>query len=168
VLLAAAGGAWAQAAETRTLRIDSVPAGAEVELVGGRAGVTPLTVGERDVYPNDYPDARTDMYGMVVLRRAGCESVRHRVTLTDFQQGLRVDLDCGATAAGLEAPPPLAKPGGSGPSPGAQPPPASADLPERRLRQLQVLQELLDEGLISPAEEQRIRRRILAPAAGGG
>ncbi|MEY2115852.1 MULTISPECIES: hypothetical protein [Rhodanobacter] len=31
---------------------------------------------------------------------------------------------------------------------------------QRRLRQLQVLQELLDEGLISPAEEQRVRRRI--------
>ncbi len=33
-------------------------------------------------------------------------------------------------------------------------------MPQRRLRQLQVLQELLDEGLISPAEEQRVRRRI--------
>ncbi len=34
-------------------------------------------------------------------------------------------------------------------------------MPQRRLRQLQVLQELLDEGLVSPAEEQRVRRKIL-------
>lgn len=36
----------------------------------------------------------------------------------------------------------------------------AATVPQRRLRQLQVLQGLLDERLISPAEEQRVRRRI--------
>ena len=60
----------AQALQVGTLRIESTPTAAEVELIGGRAGVTPLTVDERDIYPNSYPDARADWYGTVVLRHA--------------------------------------------------------------------------------------------------
>ncbi|WP_275113405.1 hypothetical protein [Rhodanobacter denitrificans] len=39
-------------------------------------------------------------------------------------------------------------------------------MPQRQLRQLRTLQELLDEGLISPAEEQRVRRKILQLGSG--
>lgn len=55
---------WAASARVgviRTRRIESVPTAAEVELIGGKAGVTPPTIGERDFYPNDYADARTDL-----------------------------------------------------------------------------------------------------------
>lgn len=156
-LLVAAGAAHAQAPGTATLRIESTPSAAEVELIGGRAGATPLVVTERDIYPNDYPDARADLYGVVLLRHAGCEPLRHRVTLGDIKQGLHLSLACGTATARAPAtasqdtrlrtaPPPLAP---------------QETVPQRRLRQLQVLRELLDEGLISPAEEQRIRRRIL-------
>lgn len=160
------GSVAAQALQVGTLHIESVPAGAEVELIGGRAGVTPLTVTERDLYPNTYPDARAQLYGTVTLRHAGCEPLRHRVTLDDIKQDLHLRLDCANTPAPAAAPPaaaaviPAAAPATSTTqATGTATPPQS--VPQRRLRQLQVLQELLDEGLISPAEEQRVRRRIL-------
>lgn len=156
----------------RKLRIESDPPGAEVLLIGGSAGHTPLTVGERAIYPNDYPDDRAHLYGTVTLRRAGCETYVHRVTLDDIERGLHVTLDCGAApvpaaravpAIEPERPPPLSGPPTLTPrapiATGA--PVASESVSQRRLRQLQVLQELLDEGLITPAEEQRIRRKLL-------
>ncbi|WP_274378363.1 hypothetical protein [Rhodanobacter denitrificans] len=39
-------------------------------------------------------------------------------------------------------------------------------MPQHQLRQLRTLQKLLDEGLISPAEEQRVRRKILQLGSG--
>lgn len=151
------GSLGAQALKVGTLRIESVPSAAEVELIGGKAGVTPLAVSERDIYPNDYDDARADLYGMVVLRHPGCEPLRHRVTMTDIKQGLQLQLTCDATAAQSAAPPVTPSPPRS-----AAPQDTSS---QHRLRQLQVLQELRDEGLISAAEEERVRRQILKQAA---
>ena len=148
----------AQALQVGTLRIESIPSAAKVELIGGNAGTTPLTVSERDIYPNTYPDARADLYGTVTLRHPGCEPLRHRVTLSDLKQDLHLRLDCVAAATQVDAPPVTPAPVLSAVQAPLTPTEA---VPERRLRQLQVLQELLDEGLISPAEEQRVRRRIL-------
>ena len=139
----------------RTLRIESTPPGAEVVLIGGAAGRTPLTVGERDIYPNDYPDERAHLYGTVTLRRDGCETVVHRVTLDDIARGLNVALKCDGPAAAASS---AVNPAPARPVDAQSPPPDAA---ARRLRQLQLLQELLDDGLLSPAEEQRIRRRLL-------
>lgn len=160
LLLAASAGVHAQALQVGTLRIESTPPAAEVELIGGKAGSTPLTVSERDIYPNNYPDARAALYGTVTLRHAGCEPLQHRVTLDDLKQDLHLRLDCVAAKV-TPAARPTATSTATVPSPTTSP----RDLPQRRLRQLQVLQELLDEGLISPAEEQRVRRRILQSGA---
>ncbi len=161
LLLAASACVHAQALQVGTLRIESTPSSAEVELIGGVAGTTPLTVSERDIYPNNYPDARAALYGTVTLRHAGCEALQHRVTLGDLKQDLHLRLDC---VAAKTAPAP--RPAPTSTPPATQPPASPPTLPQRRLRQLQVLQELLDEGLISPAEEQRVRRRILQSGAG--
>ena len=142
----------------RKLRIETDPPGAEVLLIGGKAGYTPLTVGERALYPNDYREDQAHLYGTVTLRRAGCETVVHRVTLDDFGRGLQVTLDCAAPTAVRAAP--AGKPAPPVPA-AASGPAAAAAASQHRLRQLQVLQELLDEGLIDSAEEQRIRRRLL-------
>lgn len=149
------------------LRIETDPPGAEVLLIGGKAGYTPLTIGERALYPNDYRDGQAHLYGTVTLRRTGCETVVHRVTLDDLGRGLNVTLDCGAPSAERAAP--AGKPetpvSAASPTPAVPPatsgPAATEAVSQRRLRQLQVLQELLDEGLIDSAEEQRIRRRLL-------
>jgi hypothetical protein len=159
--LAASGSLHAQALQVGTLRIESTPSAAEVELIGGKVGVTPLTVNERDIYPNSYPDARAELYGTVTLRHAGCEPLRHRVTLDDLKQDLRLRLNCTVATAPAARPVPP-------PSVAHLPPAPAQTLPQRRLRQLQVLQELLDEGLISPAEEQRVRRKILQSGTGTG
>lgn len=196
-----AGVAGAQSLEIRPLHIESTPSAAEVELIGGPAGRTPLTISERDIYPNHYPDARADLYGAVVLRHPGCAPLQHRVTSHDVEQGLQLRLDCSDVAgeapktptvalraaptpspAPAPAPTTSAAPVPAAPMPHAQPAPTTAPaasaafapapanpsdtVSQRRLRQLQVLQELLDEGLLSPAEEQRVRRRILEGPAG--
>lgn len=146
VLPAAVAGARDGSAD---LRIESDPSGASVETVTGQLGTTPLTVAQRDLYPNRYPPQRTALYGKVIIRRAGCADLVRRVTLDDIREGLRVRLTCSTAAAGAATglPP-------SAPEP-AQPGPA------RRLRQLQVLQELLDDGVISAQQENELRRRIL-------
>jgi hypothetical protein len=161
LLFAASAGVHAQALQVGTLRIESTPSAAEVELIGGIAGTTPLTVSERDIYPNNYPDARAALYGTVTLRHAGCEPLQHRVTLGDLKQDLHLRLDCVAARTA-----PVPRPAPTSAPTAAQPLASPQTLPQRRLRQLQVLQELLDEGLISPAEEQRVRRRILQSGSG--
>lgn len=167
LLLAASASAHAQALQVGTLRIESTPSAAEVELIGGKAGVTPLTVSERDIYPNSYPDTRAALYGTVTLRHPGCDPLRHRVTLDDLKQDLHLRLDCVAATTTPAPPPttPAATPAAATAATRVPPAPPST-MPQRRLRQLQVLQELLDEGLISPAEEQRVRRKILQLSIG--
>ena len=151
----------------RKLRIETDPPGAEVLLIGGKAGYTPLTIDERALYPNDYRDDEAHLYGTVTLRRAGCGTVVHRVTLDDLGRGLNVTLDCGAPSDVRAASAGKAETSVSAASPTPAVPPtatgatATEAVSQRRLRQLQVLQELLDEGLIDSAEEQRIRRRLL-------
>ena len=88
------------------------------------------------------------------------------MTLGDLKQDLHLRLDCVAAKTG-----PVPRPAQAATPSAKQPPASPQTLPQRRLRQLQVLQELLDEGLIGPAEEQRVRRRILqsgADAEGAG
>ncbi|MCG3169400.1 MAG: hypothetical protein CALGDGBN_00918 [Pseudomonadales bacterium] len=156
VTLPVAGNAAGDAAVGR-LRIASDPPGAEVILIGGPAGHTPLTVSERAIYPNDYRDDQAALYGLVTLRRAGCATAVQRVTLEHLEHGMHVTLDCDPRVAGTQRT--IDTSGTSAPAAAATP----ETLPARRLRQLQVLQELLDEGLISAGEEARIRRRLLAP-----
>jgi hypothetical protein len=145
----------------RRFRVESVPGGAEVFVIGGRIGTTPLTLSERDIYPNWYPDDQAHLYGTIVLRMAGCREYARRVGLDDIEAGIEARLDCGQdTVAEAQPPPP-------GPAPAAAP---VADSPttaaaavtlQRRLRQLKVLQELMEDGLVTEQEERTIRKRIL-------
>lgn len=153
------------------LRIESDPSGAEVVLIGGSAGYTPLTISERALYPNDYPDDKAHLYGTVTLRRPGCETVVHRVTRGDLGRGLTLTLDCGAGAHGADTHAAASLPArraadAVAPAPASSPRAVDGgeSASQRRLRQLQVLQELLDEGFVTGAEEARIRRRLLEPA----
>jgi hypothetical protein len=138
----------------RSFRIESEPPGAEVYTISGRIGVTPLSISERAIYPNTYPDDKAALYGMVVIRKAGCEEYRKRVTLDDVGLGIKAALTCarpGVTERVVQG----------DTRPVAPRPPPGESLPQKRLRQLKVLQELLDEGLVTPEEERTIRGRIL-------
>lgn len=156
VAVAAAGAATAQTFEgpaSRTFEVRSNPPGAEVRTISGAHGKTPASITERDVYPNTYPSDRQDLYGIVILDRPGCKEEAVRLGTADIRQGLSVDLDC--ESAGRRSGPPASPPGK------AETRPEAESMPDRRLRQLRVLQELHDEGLLTDDEEERIRRRIL-------
>jgi hypothetical protein len=154
--------------EVQRLRVESTPAGAEVSSITGRLGVTPLTVSERDIYPNTFPDEDIDLYGTLVIRKAGCKTVTHRVTLEDIGRGIGIRLECAQAAVPSAQP---ARDRTPPPEPAAEPPPrpvvtqspvtTAGTLSERRLRQLKVVDELLEDGLISIDEERTIRKRIL-------
>ena len=140
------------------IRIESAPAGAAVSTIVGEHGVTPLSITERDIYPNSYPDAKVDLYGKVVVSKSGCKTVSRRVTLDDMKHGLDIQLDCTEST-------PVVKLEATGKPQAIQKPEQSATstaevLSERRLRQLKVLNELLDDKLISAEEERAIRKRI--------
>ncbi len=145
-------------AKIQRIRIESTPAGAAVSTIVGRLGVTPLSITERDIYPNTYPDAKVDLYGKVIISKSGCKTITRRVTIDDIKRGLDIQLDCtqSTPVVNVEA---VGKPQAirkSKQSATSIPEPFS----ERRLRQLKVLNELLDDKLISAEEERAIRKRI--------
>jgi hypothetical protein len=144
-------------------RIDSNPSGAEVSSIVGRVGVTPLSVSERDIYPNTYPDGKLHLYGKLIITKPGCKTVTHRVTLDDIKDGLNIKLECEEQRrTTVQANPPAEARQTPKPvrpvTPGTEP--VSEPLSDRRLRQLKVLNELLEDKLISVEEEKTIRQRI--------
>lgn len=149
---------------SRTFEIRSEPAGATVETITGVHGKTPASLAERDIYPNTYAPEKVHLYGVITLSREGCRKRTVRPTEVDIQQGLSVDLECDSadSTTTLRGRTPSTGRTSSGDASGeARPVPRAETLPERKLRQLRVIQELLDEGLITAEEEARIRRRIL-------
>lgn len=140
------------------IRIESTPAGAAVNTIVGKHGVTPLSITERDIYPNTYPDEKVDLYGKVVVSKSGCKTVTRRVTIDDIKHGLDIRLDCveSSPVVKLKA----AEKSQAGRKPELSARSATEVLSERRLRQLKVLNDLLDDKLISAEEEQAIRKRI--------
>ena len=140
------------------IRVESTPDGAMVSTIVGKRGVTPLSITERDIYPNTYPEAKVDLYGKVVVSKPGCETITRRVTLDETKNGLDIQLDCTASTpvADRKA---VAKPRAI-PKPEQSTSSVAEPLSARRLRQLKVLDELLDDMLISAEEERAIRKRI--------
>ena len=146
----------------RHFLVESTPSGADVFVIGGKLGKTPLSLSERDIYPNWYPDDQAHLYGMIVLRKAGCDDFTKRLTLDDIAKGVNAQLDCNQGAIPAERLlPPAAHTQQVPPESAAPGQPLHAAAMQRRLRQLKVLQELLDDGLISEEEERTIRKRIL-------
>lgn len=158
VLLAgAAGGCTSLGDRPGQLAVASDPAGAEVHVMGAPIGVTPLLVDHRRLFPATFAPQEQARYGAVEVHKAGCRSVMRKVSAGDLARGLDVKLDCGpgggpAAAAAPPAPPPPATA-----APRATPANGAAAI-EARLRRVQ---ELRERGVISEAEAQAQRRRIL-------
>ncbi len=169
VLLAGLAGGCAGLGERPSqLAVVSDPAGAEVHVMGAQVGVTPLLIDHRQLFPATYPPAAQAHYGSVELRRDGCRSVTRTVSSRDLARGLDIRLDCApgdgrpraaavpaaavpSTATRAPAPAPAAAASGAAP-------PADTAAIEARLRRVQ---ELRERGVISEAELQAQRRRIL-------
>jgi hypothetical protein len=134
--------------EPDKINVSSVPAGAEVFVMGEKAGVTPLAVELSAVFPVAYPPTKQVLYGVVELRKPGCRNVSGMVTAQAIAKGMNVTLECeGATPSGMMA----AKPAAAGESTQRK------DI-ETRLRNVR---ELREKGLISEQEEREARQRIL-------
>jgi hypothetical protein len=150
-----------------SIRIASDPPGANLYIMGKHTGTTPMVINDRDIYPVTYGADTEKLYGMVFLRKDGCEEYSRRLTRSDISNGLTAVLVCGAdtTAASLEpvAPQPTEATDAPMSVPAHQPKTHTKEegLAERRLKQLKSLQQLHDEGLISDEEENKLRRRIL-------
>lgn len=138
----------------RSFTVETDPAGAEVVTITGDHGTTPLTLTERDIYPNSYRPDQQSQYGVVTLRKPGCREMNIRPGDHDIVNGLSLALDCGSGAAADET--------ASGPAATDRPAPANDDgLAAKKIARLRFLQDLLDEGLITADEEATIRKRIL-------
>jgi len=147
----------------RSFSVESEPPGAEVTTITGRHGTTPLTLSERDIYPNSYPPEQMNQYGVVILSKPGCREMNIRPADSDIVNGLLLELDCDRAVASERSAHKESDTGSTTGKAEKSPPSTSknSDLATRKIEQLRFLQQLLDEGLISAEEEARIRRRIL-------
>ena len=125
-----------------TIAVESDPPGAEVYVMGKKAGVTPLEIRQAEVFPLTYSPEQQSLYGTVVLRHAGCQDFTQRVTAAAYGRGIKAKLDCGQK-----------------PAEAARTDRREADAPiEKRLQKLKELQE---KGLITEEDAKATRRRIL-------
>jgi len=150
------------------IQITSAPPGAAVYLMDTKAGVTPMTIDERDLYPVSYAPETEKYYGQIILRKEGCRDFSKRLTRSDVYKGLVARLDCssGATNEHVQEPLPEVQPTVvSAPIPVKKPHPEDSvptpSLPEQQLEQLRILQQLQDAGVLTDDEEKQLRKRIL-------
>lgn len=133
------------------ITVDSEPSGASVYVMGKVLGSTPLVVRHQDVFPVVYAPDQQDLYGMVILKKDGCQNYLQRVNSTILKKGVKAKLDCtevDAEQASTQIP--------QGNQPGI-PVPAPTSLKQRLIR----LDELHQDGLITDEEYGAARRRIL-------
>jgi hypothetical protein len=71
--------------------------------MGVLVGKTPLEVEDRLVFPVAYPRDKADLYGKIVLRHEGCETVVRSLDLRASNEGLVVELDCREDAEFVDA-----------------------------------------------------------------
>lgn len=131
------------AAGDKPIKIESVPPGADVNVMGENIGVTPMMLSRDKVFPNLYPKEKESLYGKVTLRKAGCLDFTRTISTEIGNYGLHAQLDCGdkstaSTSSGTASP-------------------ASETVEQR----LDKVKDLLGKGLITDEEAKKARERIL-------
>lgn len=134
--------AWIKSNPDR-ISISSDPPRATVYAMGKNLGVTPLDIRQRDVFPPTYGPDQEPLYGLIVIRHAGCRDYIQHADIDAYRKGIMAKLECGdpKPTETLRAPP-------------------KDETPSIEKR-LQLLKELLDKGLITEDEAKASRRRIL-------
>ena len=144
--------------------VESTPPGAEVWIMGKRAGTTPGTFPTSLVFPAQYKPEDIGLYGRVRLIKEGCESVMLPVSTQAIASKMKIKLNCVAAApAALVVP--VAAPAAH-PAPQAAPiiPAMAAPAPEvpaTARERLLRLEELRRDGLINEEEYRSLRKRVL-------
>ena len=145
LLAGCATGNMFPAAGDNPIKVESVPSGADVYVMGEKIGVTPLVLSHKEVFPNIYPSEKVSVYGRITLKKDGCSDLTKTVSAEISNNGLHAKLDCPDTNPASSAP-------------------ASADSPRNGQtveQRLDRIKQLLDKGLISEDEAKQARARIL-------
>jgi PEGA domain len=132
------------AAGNNPIKVESVPSGAEVYVMGEKVGVTPLQINRKEVFPNTYPRDKESVYGRIILKKEGCSDFTRTVSAEISNAGLHAQLDCGDLYT--------AQPG------------ASRYAPRNNLtveQRLQKIKDLLNKGLINEEEAKKARERVI-------
>ena len=137
------------------IAVGSEPSGASVYVMGKVLGSTPLVVRHQDVFPVVYTPDQQDLYGMVILKKDGCQDYLQQVNSTILKRGVKAKLDCTKVSAQKKSTqtqiPQVDQPSIRVPAP------APTSIKQRLIR----LDELSQDGLITDEEYGAARRRIL-------
>lgn len=137
-------GSYFPSAGNNPIKVDSVPSGAEVYVMGEKLGVTPLQINRKDVFPNIYPREKESMYGRIVLKKEGCSDITRTVSAEISNAGLHAKLVCGDVYPAS--------------------PDASRDAPRNNQtveQRLDKIKDLLNKGLITDEEAKKARERVI-------
>lgn len=152
-----------------TLSVNSVPSGASVYIMDKKIGETPLQIDQSTIYPNTYDPDKQSQYGVVSIRMEGCKDYSRRIGYRELVKNIDAELECGdskvqpKTEAVQVAEPTTTHEAQSEPAP----PQVTDEGSTKHMREksaksrLIELNQLKDEGLITPEEFQTIRRKIL-------
>jgi PEGA domain len=131
------------AAGNNPIKVDSVPSGADVYVMGEKVGVTPLEISRKEVFPNTFPGNKESVYGRITVKKEGCSDYTRTVNAEISNNGLHAKLDCGDIYPA---------------SPGTSNIPRTSETVEQRLEKIKDLQ---DKGLITEEEAKKARARVL-------
>ena len=130
--------------------VSSTPSGAAVYVMGEQAGVTPLTLDAKQVFPNTYSQEQEQHYGRIVLKHEGCKDQIIGINSGRLSDGIVAKLECPKMAAAKEQV--------------AQESPAQTETtvkPSSAKERLKQLDDLKQEGLITEQEYRKIRQEVL-------
>lgn len=144
-----------------TLSVKSTPSSASVYIMDKKIGETPLEIGQETLYPTAYDPTKQEQYGVVIIKSDGCKEYSRRIGYRELAKDIDATLECGdlqdkvsiekeAVAATQSDKP--AQAGNIGLEP------IQTKSVKDRLMELNQLKE---EGLLSPDEYHAIRQRIL-------
>lgn len=131
--------------EARTTTISSDPSGATVLASGVPIGVTPITVRPDDVFPPRFVGFEYRAAGTLSIEKPGCKTYRRQVNDAVLSEDVHVRLECDPNFE----------------SPQVEPSPASGTPEDGFAARLRRLQQLKQQGLITPSEYRQLRQKVL-------
>ncbi len=149
-----------------TLSVRSTPSAATVYIMEQAVGQTPLELTQQMLYPNTYSQDKAHLYGVITLKKSGCQDYTQRVSSRNIARGLDAQLECNTDGVDIKA-------ASSNPAPvSTQQTDTTTTIPEKPLssapatessakQRLLRIDQLKEEGLITEQEYQAVRQRIL-------
>jgi hypothetical protein len=137
-------GSYFPAAGNIPIKVESIPSGADVYVMGEKIGVTPVEISRTLVFPNTYPSEKESLYGRIILKKEGCFDFTRTVSAEVGNAGLHAKLDCAA------------------PNPASSEKTQVTSHSDQTVEQrLDKIKDLQNKGLITDDEAKKARERIL-------